>query len=187
MTNVPLLSTKNIILIFIDLQERLLKAIPDSERLVKRNCFLLECAKAFGVPILATTQYRKGLGDIVPAFGKCLNSEAMDKNTFSCGMDPTISAKLKAINREWIVVSGVETHICILQTILDLLRSDYSVAIVADAIGARDDQDHHWGLKRAERSGALVVTSEMLIYELLRRSDSEDFKKILPLIKQSKT
>jgi nicotinamidase-related amidase len=85
------------------------------------------------------------------------------------------------------VVSGVETHICVLQTVLDLLQTGYRVAVVADAIGARSSLDHQWGLHRMEHSGAMVVTAEMVIYELLRQSDSENFKKILLLIKQLKS
>lgn len=184
MPNIPRLSTENITFIFIDLQERLLKAIPVSEKLLRRNRFLLESSKILGVPHLATTQYKKGLGDIVSSFLSGLTTAALDKSTFSCGIDSVISETLKGFERECLIVSGVETHICVLQTVLDFIQSGYQVAVVVDAVAARSEIDHKLGLRRMAQAGALMVTSEMVIYELLRGSDSENFKKMLPLIKE---
>lgn len=184
MQNIGRPTTENISFIFIDLQEKLLQAIPNASKLVNKNSFLLKAAKAFQVPLLATTQYIKGLGELVPEFAKNLPVPALDKLAFSCGMDNAISQNLKSFQREWVVVSGVETHICVLQTVLDLIQSDYRLAVVVDAVGARHELDHQVGLRRMERAGALLVTVEMLVYELLRRSDSLAFKELLPSIKR---
>lgn len=183
MAEIEKLSPDNIVFIFIDLQERLFSKIPDSGKIVSRNVLLLECGCSLEIPILVTTQYQKGLGGLIENFGKRLTVPAMDKTTFSCSGDARIRETLARLGREWTVLGGIETHICVLQTALDLLRDGYKVAVVSDATGARKEPDHEIGLKRMERAGALIVTSEMLIYELLGRSDSEIFKKLLPLIK----
>lgn len=183
MTEIPRLKSENIVFIFIDLQKKLLDAIPQSSDLVSGNIVLLEAARILGVPYTVTTQYRKGLGELDEAFARYVSVPVFDKTSFSCGADSSIRSHLDQFQREWAVVSGIETHICVLQTSLDLLRNGKKVAVVADAVGARHHNDHQAGLTRMEQSGALMVTREMLLYELLGRSDSENFKRILPLIK----
>jgi len=185
MIEIQKLNAQNITFIFIDLQERLLSNISDSRKIVLRNILLLECARALEMPFIVTTQYRKGLGGLIQQFGDRLSTDPMDKNTFSCSANAKIREEVMRFGRDWTVLSGVETHICVLQTALDLLREGYQVAVVADATSARKDFDRDIGLKRMEQSGALVVTTEMLIYELLGRSDSDAFKKLLPLIKEN--
>jgi hypothetical protein len=183
MTNIPRLTRDDIVFIFIDLQEKLLVNIPDSEKILLRNELLIEAANLLGLPYVATTQYRKGLGKIPERLASKMEDQALDKFTFSCAADVEIAEKLSSIGRRSVVLSGVETHICVLQTGLDLLRRGFHVSVVADAVGARTQLDHELGLKRMEAAGALPVTAEMVIYELLERSDSDAFKKILPLIK----
>jgi nicotinamidase-related amidase len=183
MTNIPRLNQDNIFLILIDLQDKLLSVIPNSDRIIQRNQLLLDAANLLGLPYVLTTQYRKGLGQIVPQIVEKSRQGVLDKMTFSCAADLSISTELDRVNREIAVISGVETHICVLQTTLDLLGKGRQVAVVADAIAARNSLDHELGLKRMEAAGALPVTAEMLIYELLGRSDSPQFKQILPLIK----
>jgi len=177
-------SDKNILFIFIDLQKKLLDKIGASRRLVDNNILLLKAAEALQIPCLVTSQYRKGLGEIDPFFASNYAGEVFDKRAFSCVADTPIRERIQSFENEWVIVSGIETHICVLQTALDLLRNGQNVAFVADATGARGDLDHQAGLERMERSGAMKVTTEMLIYELLGSSDSENFKKILPLIKE---
>ena len=183
MTNILKPTSDNIVSVFIDLQARLLEKISGAERIVSRNIFLLEGARVLGIPFLATTQYKKGLGELDPLFASRLDRQSPDKATFSCYGDAQIREQLLNSGRKWVAVSGVETHICVMQTTLDLLREGYRVAVVADAIGARGKLDHEIGIRRMEQSGALLVTAEMLLYELLGRSDGEAFKKLLPLIK----
>jgi nicotinamidase-related amidase len=183
MTNIPRLNQNNIYFVFIDLQDKLLSAIPDSERIVRRNQLLLEAANLLGLPYVMTSQYSKGLGQIVPQIVEKSRTQVLDKTIFSCAADENIGKEMERLGREIAVISGVETHICVLQTSLDLLGKGHPVAVVADAIGARTQLDHDLGLQRMERSGALPVTAEMVIYELLGRSDSPEFKKLLPLIK----
>jgi nicotinamidase-related amidase len=183
MTNIPRLTRESIVFVFIDLQDKLLANISLSDRIISRNELLLEAANLLGLPYVATTQYRKGLGSIADRLALKMGERVLDKSAFSCAADPAIAEKLSSLGRPMAVLSGVETHICVLQTGLDLLRKGYQVSVVADAVGARTQLDHDLGLKRLEAAGALAVTAEMIIYELLERSDSDAFKKILPLIK----
>jgi nicotinamidase-related amidase len=183
MTNIPRLNQNNIFFVFIDLQNKLLSAISNGDSIIKRNQLLLEAANLLGLPYMLTSQYRKGLGEIVPQLSEKNRGEILDKMTFSCAADEFISREMARVDRPIAIVSGVETHICVLQTSLDLLDKGKQVAIVADAVGARNPIDHELGLKRMESAGALPVTAEMLIYEVLGRSDSPQFKQILPLIK----
>ena len=184
MTNIPRLSRDNILFVFIDLQVKLLAGISNAAKIISRNELLMEAANVFGLPYITTTQYRSGLGEIVEPLLTQAKTPALDKTTFSCPADADIEQQLKSYGRKSVAISGVETHICVMQTALDLLDRGYSVSIVADAVGSRTPCDHELGMKRMESSGALLVTSEMLIYELLGRSDSPDFKRILPSIKR---
>lgn len=183
MTNIPRLNTDNIYFIFIDLQDTLLSRISNADRIVSCNQLLIDAANLLGLPYMSTSQYQKGLGGIVESLAQKMKPPIHDKTSFSCTGDSIIQGLLKESGKEVIVLSGVETHICVMQTCLDLLGTGIQVAVVADAIGSRSQIDHELGLKRMESAGALPVTSEMVVYELLGRSDSPSFKKILPLIK----
>ena len=183
MTNIPRLNEKNVCFVFIDLQEKLLARIPNADRVISRNTLLVEAANLLGLPYMSTSQYRKGLGEVVSPVMEKIRKPVLDKTSFSCAADENISKEFGAMVREVVVLSGVETHICVLQTCLDLLGKGRQVAIVADAVGARTQTDHDLGLKRMERSGAMLVTAEMVIYEVIGRSDSPEFKKLLPFIK----
>jgi hypothetical protein len=183
MTNIPRLNSDSIYFIFIDLQDKLLSHISDADRIIARNAVLIEAANLLGLPYMLTSQYRKGLGEIVEPIARKIHPPIHDKTTFSCTADVTISNELDRLGKRTFILSGVETHICVMQTSLDLLGKGFAVAVVADAVGSRNKLDHDLGLKRMESAGALPVTAEMVIYEILGRSDSPEFKKILPLIK----
>jgi nicotinamidase-related amidase len=135
------------------------------------------------IPTIVTTQYKKGLGDLDRIFEAKVKGKVLDKVSFSCGADPNIKMEVDQSFKDWVAVAGVETHICVLQTVLDLIEQGKNVAVVTDAVASRREEDHLRGLERMTKAGALPVTSEMLIFELLGRSDVPEFKKILPLIK----
>src|SRR5687767_12612484 len=142
MTNIPRLNRDNILFIFIDLQEKLLMKIPDAQRIIARNELLMEAANLLGLPYVTTTQYRKGLGEITSSLADKTIVPPLDKTTFSCAADTSIAKELDRIGRASAVISGVETHICVLQTSLDLLDQGFQVSVVADAVGARNQTDH---------------------------------------------
>jgi nicotinamidase-related amidase len=184
MTNIPRLNRDNILFVFMDLQEKLLMKIPEVQRLLSRNELLIAAANVLGLPYMLTSQYRKGLGEIAGSLRDKIKVPVLDKTSFSCMGDETVAKEVDKSGRRSLVISGVETHICVLQTCLDLLAKGFQVSVVADAVAARTETDHELGLKRMESAGAMLVTAEMVIYELLGRSDTDAFKKILPLIKQ---
>jgi nicotinamidase-related amidase len=184
MTRIQRLKSNDILFIFIDLQKKLLNEINAAKKIVDNSRALLEVAELLGIPIIVTSQYQKGLGDLEEGIAEKVHGHVIDKTTFSCTLDPAFTEALEKYPGRSIVVTGVETHICVLQTALDLMERGRNVAVVTDSVAARKEEDHQRGLNRMEKSGAIMVTKEMLIYELLERSDVPEFKKILPLIKK---
>ncbi len=187
MTNIPRMKVDDIFFIFIDLQEKLLAKIPGADRIVSRNLLLVQAARSLKVPHVPTSQYAIGLGPVVPALIEKMGVSQIvwDKTFFSCSRDKAIQEHVDKLGRRTAVVSGVETHICVLQTTLDMLELGYDVFVAADAVGSRNEIDHKYGLKRMSRAGATIATVEMILYELLGCSDSPEFKRLLPYIKQS--
>ena len=183
MSAIQPMNTGNILFLFIDLQKKLLDKIPGAAEAVAGSVLLMEAGRILEIPAVVTTQYRKGLGDLTEDIGGRVTGEVFDKTAFSCGSDPRIRQEIDRYGREWVALTGVETHICVMQTALELLRDGKRVAVVADAVAARGNRDHELGLRRMEAAGAVMVTKEMLVYELLGRAGSAAFKQILPLIK----
>jgi isochorismate hydrolase len=180
-----LLRPERALLLFVDLQEKLMPAIAGGEHVLRNSRLLLHLANVLEVPVVLTTQYRRGLGDIVAEVREVVPSmEAIDKVTFGCfRSDSFLEALDRMPSRDQLVVAGVESHICVCQTVLGALEKSYAAHVVSDAVGARTEANHQVGLARMERAGALVSSAEMVIYELLGRSDGEAFKKMLPYLK----
>jgi len=180
-----LLRPERTIVLAVDLQEKLLPAIADSERVVANTVLVLRLAAILEVPVILTTQYRKGLGDLVaPVREAAPGAEPIDKTSFGCFRDEGFLKRLQEHGaRDQLVVTGVEGHICVAQTVLGALEMSYQAHVVSDAVGSRQPQNREVGLRRMERAGALLSSAEMCVYELLGRSDSAAFKKMLPFIK----
>ena len=172
-------------LVVVDLQEKLLPAIEGRDRVVKNSLLLLRLAEILRLPVILTSQYKKGLGEILPEVRAAApGNPPIDKVAFGCFGDPGFQERLKNLpGRDQLVVTGVEGHICVCQTVLGALEKGYDVHVVGDAVGSRTDENYRIGLSRMQRSGALVSSAEMAIYELLGRSDGEAFKKMLPYLK----
>jgi len=179
-----LLDKDKVALLVVDLQDKLLPAIFERERVLKNTLLLMKAAELLDVPAVLTTQYRKGLGEIVPEISAAAPAaEPLDKLSFGCFGDPGFLARLKQLGREQLLVTGIESHICVAQTVLGALEHGYQVHVASDATSSRTDANWKVGLQRMERAGALVSSAEMALYELLRRSDAAAFKKLLPLLK----
>ena len=180
-----LLRPDRTILVLVDLQERLLPAIAGQDRVVKNSLLLMRLAEILKIPVVLTTQYRKGLGDVVPDVAAAAPlTQALDKVSFGCFANEGFLARLADLgDRDQLVVGGVESHICVCQTVLGALEKGYAVHVAGDAVGSRTDANHRVGLARMERAGALVSSAEMAVYELLGRSDAAAFKQILPYLK----
>jgi nicotinamidase-related amidase len=176
-----LLTTEGAVLLLIDLQQRLMPVIHDHETVVARAVRLAEAAQVLGVPIRATEQYPAGLGPTVPPLA-AYPQAVMSKTAFSPVNDPGFAALLPAGTSE-IVIAGCEAHVCVLQTVLDLLGSGHRVLLAADAIGSRDPADRAAAIDRAARHGAEIVTSEMVLFEWLRDAQHPRFREVQKLLK----
>jgi nicotinamidase-related amidase len=171
-------------LVVVDLQEKLLPAISGKERVLKNSLLLMKAAELLAVPVVLTTQYRKGLGELVSEVRAAAPAvEPLDKLSFGCFGDEAFLQRLKSLGREQLLVTGIESHICVTQTVLGALEHGYQVHVASDATGSRSDANRDVGLRRMEKAGALLSSAEMALYELLRRSDAAAFKQLLPLLK----
>lgn len=179
-----LINAEESVLVLVDLQERLIPAIAGKEKLLRNCATLLQGARRLSVPILASEQYPTGLGRTTASLAAGLApEEVVEKITFSCLATPDFGARLSALGRPQVVVCGAEAHVCVLQTALDLRARGHRVFIVADATGSRDPANCKAALARLSRAGAEVVTTEMVLFEWLKRAGTEDFRALLPLIK----
>ena len=170
-------------LIVVDMQEKLLPPIWEKERLVKNVQLLIRLAGILKIPALVTTQYAKGLGDTVPAIAEMLpNTQAIDKLMFSCFGSDAFCAMLKRLpgQRTTLLLCGMETHICVMQTALGALREGYMVHVASDAVSSRTQMNWQIGLDRMRAAGTILSSTEMMLYELMRSSGAPAFKELLP-------
>ncbi len=173
-------------LVVIDVQEKLLPPIFNKETLVKNSALLIHAAKILGIPVLVTTQYAKGLGNTVPELASLVSEVTpVDKTEFSCfGKDAFCSAvKQLPGQRNTMLLCGMETHICVMQTALGALDQGYIVHVASDAVGSRSEWNWQVGLERMQNAGAVISSTEMMIYELMRKSGTPQFKELLQYIK----
>ena len=173
-------------LIAVDVQEKLLPPIFRKEELVKNSILLVRIAGILRMPVLVTTQYAKGLGGTVPEIASLLpETTAIDKQAFSCFGSEVFCSLLKRLpgHRTTLLLCGMESHICVMQTALDALRGGYVVHVASDAVSSRTEWNWKIGLERMQAAGAVITSTEMAVYELLRSSGSAGFKEILPHLK----
>ena len=168
-------------LLVVDLQARLMPAIDGGDGAVKKTVFLAQVAERLGVPALFTEQNPSGLGPTVPAL-KPFVEQLFVKRHFSAAREPGFFERLPQ-GRMTAVVTGAETHVCVLQTVLGLRERGYGVAVVADAVGSRYPADREVGLRRMAEYGAEIVTAEMVAFEWLGTCDHPDFKAVIALVK----
>lgn len=180
------LEAENCALLVIDIQEKLLPPIHERERLVRNSQLLIRLARILDVPVIASTQYAKGLGNTVSDVASLLpNGDVVDKLQFSCFGSDVFCSLVKNLpgNRNTMLLCGMETHICVMQTALAALRNGYLVHVASDAVGSRSEWNWKVGLERMRAAGAIISSTEMMIYELLRSSGAPAFKEILPHLK----
>jgi len=173
-------------LIVVDIQEKLLPPIFQKEQLVHNSQLLIRAAGVLRIPAIVSTQYTKGLGATVPEISSLLpETEAIDKDRFSCFGSDTFCTLLKRLpgNRNTLLLCGMESHICVMQTALAALREGYLVHVASDAVSSRTEWNWKIGLERMRVSGAVISSTEMMIYELMRSSSSPAFKEMLPYLK----
>lgn len=173
-------------LVVVDIQQKLLPPIFNKEALVKNSQLLIRLAKLLPIPIVVTTQYSKGLGGTVPEIAELLDGvRSIDKLEFGCfGSEPFRSA-VKSLpgNRNTLLLCGMESHICVMQTALGALNDGFLVHVASDAVGSRTEWNWKIGLDRMRAAGAVISSTEMMMYELLRCSGTPHFKQLLPYLK----
>jgi nicotinamidase-related amidase len=180
------LEAEHCALVVIDIQEKLLPPIFQKEQLVRNSQLLIRLAGILKMPTLLTTQYAKGLGNTVPGVASLLpDTRAIDKQMFSCFGSEVFCSLLKRVpgNRTTVLLCGMESHICVAQTALGALRDGYLVHVASDAVSSRTEWNWKIGLERMRAAGAVISSTEMVIYELLRASGTEAFKQMLAYLK----
>jgi len=173
-------------LIVVDMQKKLLPPIWEKERLVRNVQLLIRLAGILKIPSIVTTQYAKGLGETVPDIADLLpDTPSIDKLMFSCFGSDAFCSTLKRLpgRRTTVLLCGMETHICVMQTALGALREGYLVHVASDAVSSRTELNWRIGLDRMRAGGAILSSAEMMLYELLRSSGAPAFKELLPYLK----
>jgi len=170
----------------VDIQDRLMRVIHGREMVNRNSALLVKAAKVLKIPVIATTQYAARIGALVPEVTEELGSVTpYDKMEFDCMANTIIRDKVKTLpgKIDTLVICGVETHICIYQSVLGALKDGYRVWVPADAVSSRTELNYQTGLERIREIGAIVGNTEMIIYELLHKAGTPEFKELLPYLK----
>ena len=175
------LSQKNVLLIVVDFQEKLVKHIEEIDSVIKNSLKLIRAFKVLDLPILLTEQVK--LGDTVSEIKDAAGISPIKKHTFSCLGSEKFYREFRKINAKACVLIGIEAHICILQTALDLIKEGCSVYVSVDCVGSRNKIDKEVAIQRMMLEGVKPVTAEMVIYEIVRSAEHTGFKEILKIIK----
>ncbi len=170
--------------LIIDMQERLYPHIHQHEALTRTTGILIEGLKALNIKLMVTEQYTKGLGfTIQPLKSLIQDIPVIEKQAFSCCDDDLFNKDFAAISPKNVIIAGIETHVCVLQTTIDLLQQGYQPVVIEDCVGSRKPNDKAIAIERMKQEGAIISTSESILFELLRYSGTETFKKVSKLVK----
>lgn len=179
-----LLSRDRAQLLIVDVQERLLPAMHEGERMVGRCALLLEAAARLGVPATVSEQYRKGLGATVAGLHNAKgDAPVLEKIHFSCARDEAITTRVQGLGRRQVVIAGIEAHVCVLQSALGFKAMGLDVAVVADAVTSRQPDSVALALDRYRANGVEVINAEMAVFEWLDIAGTPEFKSLSQLIK----
>ncbi|MFM7344178.1 MAG: hydrolase [Tagaea sp.] len=176
-----LLRAQSSVLLVVDIQARLLPAMAEPELVTANTAKLVAAAKRLGIPVLVSEQYPKGLGPTVESLAGA--GTVLAKMSFSCAADPGIAARLESLGRRQIVLCGIESHVCVLQTALGLRDKGYDVTVVWDAVSSRKLADKELAAGRLRRNDVELVGTEMAIFEWLGVAGTPEFKELSALIK----
>ncbi|MCL1940670.1 MAG: isochorismatase family protein [Synergistaceae bacterium] len=179
------LSAENAAMLMIDMQEKLLPVVSGGDEAVGNAARLLRAAEVFKIPVIYTEQYPKGIGGTVGPLLELLPAEAIrhEKTAFSCCDEFGFSEKLSGTGRQSVVVFGIESHICVLSTVADLTRQGIKIVVAADACGSRNPRSHNLAMDEARACGASILPAEAIIYQLIGRAGTQEFKALLPFLK----
>ena len=170
--------------LLVDVQEHLMPVIDGGDELERRLSAFLEGIDILNLPMIWAEQYNKGLGSTIPSITAVAKGTPIDKLTFSCCGAPEVTEQLRYINPETVLVVGIETHVCVLQTCLDLITDGYQPVLIADCTGSRHPIDREMALRRLEQAGVVLTSVESVLFELLGRAGSDEFKAISRIVKK---
>ncbi|MEW6713503.1 MAG: hydrolase [Nitrospirota bacterium] len=178
-----ILTKDNSVLVIVDVQEKLAAVMKQKETAVNNCLHLLEAAKLLNIPIVVTEQYPKGLGHTINEIKKALPAyKPLEKVTFDCCKGGGFLRKITSLKRKHIILTGMETHVCVLQTCLSLLKK-YSVHLVSDAVCSRKKDDYLTGRELMRDAGAVITCTETVLFQLLEKAGTPKFKAIVKRIK----
>lgn len=179
-----ILNKDNSVLVIVDIQEKLAVVMKQKEKVVNNCLHLIEAAKLLNIPIVITEQYPKGLGHTINEIKEALPSyEPLEKVTFDCCKGAGFLKKLTSLKRKQIILTGMETHVCVLQTCLSLLKKRYAVHLVSDAVSSRKKDDYVTGKELMRDAGAVITCTETVLFQLLEKAGGNEFKTIVKRIK----
>ncbi|HKK94997.1 MAG TPA: isochorismatase family protein [Anaerovoracaceae bacterium] len=179
-----MMNKDNTVLLIIDLQEKLVPAMQNNERLIDSSSRAIKCFQALEVPTIATQQYTKGIGETLPEIKDNIKDFSyIEKNTFDCMKTAEFENEISKHKGKTVIVMGVESHICIEQTVFSLLNRNFNVIILADCIASRNTMNNDYSIKLIERAGGIVDTYESVVYKMLGSSKHPVFKEITRIVK----
>lgn len=176
---------ENAVGLMIDVQSKLFPHIYEHEKLQNNTDRLLQGLKAMNTPMIVTEQYTKGLGETIEPLKNSLGEDykPLEKMAFSCCGSGDFMKKLESLSRHYVIVFGIESHVCVLQTTLDLIEKEFQPVVVADCVGSRNPYDKKIALKRMRDEGAITTTYESILFEMTRISGTDEFKAISKIVK----
>lgn len=178
------IKAEDCVFIQVDIQEKLFPFISNNEELEKNLIILLKGLKLHNIPFIINEQYKKGIGETIPSLRELVDEYPhFEKTTFSCCGNEEALAAIKAEGKKTVILAGIETHVCVLQTALDLLEEGFFVVIVTDCISSRKQKDKDTAIQRLIQAGVIPTTYESLLFELTANAKHPVFKEISKLVK----
>ena len=179
-----MLNVDSTVLVVIDVQEKLFRLIYQREKLVDNLQRLIRGIQVLRIPIILTEQYPQGLGPTIPEVAALLTDvQPLPKLSFSCYGDEQFINALEALRRKQVLVAGIESHVCVYQTVVDLLSAGYQVNLVIDAVSSRTSENREVGINKMSHAGAFLTSTETVLFELLKVAKGEQFKAISKIVK----
>jgi nicotinamidase-related amidase len=178
------LESNDSVLLIVDIQDKLAAVMKEKDKVVKNNILLIELSKMLKIPVVVTEQYPKGLGRTVPEIRAVLSEyRPVEKMTFNCCSEPAFLSEIRKHGRKRVIVTGMETHICVLQTTTGLLRDGFIPHVVQDAVCSRTKENWKTGTEFMRDAGAVVTCTETALFQLLKVAGTEEFKAVSRMIK----
>lgn len=183
MDSLGIINGKKTAFVMIDIQEKFIPAIHNIEKVISNANILVQASIACNIPLVVTEQYPRGLGKTVDGIKLPENTQIIEKIHFSCFGCEEFSDKIKRLRVESLIIFGVETHVCLLKTALDGLKNKLDIYLVADAVSSRTPENKVLALERMRQSGVFIVSTEMILFQLIDYAGTDEFKQISKLIK----